>query len=136
MVRFLGRCLMWSSNGPNILHNCFQFSTVRIVFGIRDEFFLASFVLCGEKNHHDFFVCLIHLHSVPKNIALRIAVCLPCQECFIWFLFRENPHTANFQLPRVPQTCLQILKLYFSPNTFNTYVGLYRGVRKMKWGAS
>lgn len=66
-----------------------------------------------------------------------MAVCLPCQECFIWFPFRENPHTANFQLARVPQRCSQILKLSFSLNAFKTKVELYRGVQKeMKWGIS
>lgn len=41
---------------------------------------------------------LSHLYLAPKNIALKIAVCLLCQGHFICFPFRENPHIANFQL--------------------------------------
>lgn len=83
-----------------------------------DVYFLDSFMFQGEKKSPWTF--FIHLHLAPKNIALRMAVCLPCQERFIWFSVRENPHIAKFKLTSMPQRWLQISKLCFSPNTFKT----------------
>ena len=107
---------MWSSNGPNTLHNCFQFKKIQIVFGINVSFLLFLFffwlLLCFRGNKLP-WIFLIHLHLAPKNIALRMAVCLPCQKCFIWFPFRENPHAAKFKPTSMPQRCLQISELCF-----------------------
>lgn len=75
---------------------------------------------------------LIYLHLAPKNIALEMAVCLPCQECFIWFSFRKNPHTANCQLTGEPQRCLK------TQNSFSQTLSKHKwsSVEEIVWGIS
>lgn len=92
--------------------------------------FFSFFCVLGEKKSPLMF--LIYLHLAPKNIALRMAVCLPCQECFSWFSFRENPHTANCQLTGEPQRCLK------TQNSFSQTLSKHKwsSVEETVWGIS
>lgn len=56
-------CLLWSSDSPHTLHNCFQFNKIQITFGMRNLFFSFFCVFWGKKSSWMF---LIHLHSAPK----------------------------------------------------------------------